>query len=487
MTFPTALNLAVSDRAARNRAYAEMFVRWLTAIVFLVAATLKANQIATEPMHGNGILSSLPLAIVQVEFETVLGTLLLAGIWARVIRYLTLGTLAVFLGFSAYKTWGGAASCGCFGKVEVDPRITMVMDLVLIACLHVPNCNRSESCSISRKQILIVTIGLLGCAGLLPKMLGLRPLAMILQPDIIADSNVFDFGIRKVSDGLQFEHDFKIENRGKKSVRILNSTSSCRCTVADFPKEPIPPGGSIFIHINANWDGKFGQQREQVMLVTDGSVRQTIALTLSAKIVSAAVFYPQIIDFGDVIEGQSANRAVTVAPGAGQERLEVVSATAADGSLKLSEEHSSEDGEYRWNIELAGIKVQNHVRTTAQIMLHSSDTSNFALDVPITYSIVPAIRVSPQSLVFDSKQEDIVKLITVNSKTKIDSISVSSENIDSKAFRVETKSSMEVADGWRYLVEVTFLPEVSTSKGNASIIFRGGTFSNRVTIVLVPK
>ena len=110
-------------------------VRALLGLVLLIAAALKGYQLATEPVANNGILTSRWFLIAQVEFELMFGLLLLSGLYKRLMWMVA---LVCFVGFSLvtlYKGLAGAASCGCFGQVEINPWYTLIFDLAAVTAL----------------------------------------------------------------------------------------------------------------------------------------------------------------------------------------------------------------------------------------------------------------------------------------------------------------------------------------------------------------
>ncbi len=58
----------------------------------------------------------------------------------------------------------------------------------------------------------------------------------------------------KVNQGQVAEITWRFKNTGDKPLIVSDVKAACGCTVADKPKEPIPPGGEGFI--KANFDSK---------------------------------------------------------------------------------------------------------------------------------------------------------------------------------------------------------------------------------------
>lgn len=105
------------------------------AILLLVAAGLKLQGLAIDPVGRMGLFTLPAFQIAVVEFEIFLAIWLLwgkqpLGAWAT-----ALGVFAVFAGVSAYQGWIGRASCGCFGQLSVNPWYAFGIDLAVLLAL----------------------------------------------------------------------------------------------------------------------------------------------------------------------------------------------------------------------------------------------------------------------------------------------------------------------------------------------------------------
>ncbi|MCU0348678.1 MAG: DUF1573 domain-containing protein [Saprospiraceae bacterium] len=84
----------------------------------------------------------------------------------------------------------------------------------------------------------------------------------------------FNFG--KVKAGEKVQHEYVFKNTGKEPLVISNAKGSCGCTVPEWPKEPIAPGGSGKIKVEFDSKGKSGPQTKQVTITANTDPVQSI-------------------------------------------------------------------------------------------------------------------------------------------------------------------------------------------------------------------
>ncbi len=89
-------------------------MRLTVGLFLLLAAGLKAYDLATGPIQGAGILQSRWFLIGVVEFELLLGLWLLSGVFPAHAWAVSLGCFACFACVTLHKALSGETSCGCF-------------------------------------------------------------------------------------------------------------------------------------------------------------------------------------------------------------------------------------------------------------------------------------------------------------------------------------------------------------------------------------
>jgi hypothetical protein len=111
--------------------------RIVLSALLLIAALLKAHQLATAPVPETGLLSSRWFLITVVECELALGLWFLTGWHPKLIRLVGMACFALFGSVALFKAFQGAESCGCFGRVTISPWWTAAIDLLAVIALAV--------------------------------------------------------------------------------------------------------------------------------------------------------------------------------------------------------------------------------------------------------------------------------------------------------------------------------------------------------------
>jgi len=117
---------------------ANIIVMWIAGVVLLFATTMKIHQLLTEPIISKGFWESWEFFLIQIPLELGLGIWLICGLFRKAGWLLALISFAGFIVVTLYKGVIGAESCGCFGRVHVDPWITLfVMDIPIFVLLAI--------------------------------------------------------------------------------------------------------------------------------------------------------------------------------------------------------------------------------------------------------------------------------------------------------------------------------------------------------------
>ena len=110
-------------------------IRILCGFFLLSSVLLKTEGLAEGSHEASVIPAELRLAATEVEL--IVGLWLVSG-WSRNTGRLV--AIVLFAGLAAvslYMLVNGEAACGCFGRIRVHPRWTLLFDLVCCGLLTV--------------------------------------------------------------------------------------------------------------------------------------------------------------------------------------------------------------------------------------------------------------------------------------------------------------------------------------------------------------
>lgn len=83
-------------------------------------------------------------------------------------------------------------------------------------------------------------------------------------PILTMDESEFDFGI--INEGDVVEHAYSFTNTGTAPLLVLNATSTCGCTVPEWPDKPIAVGEKGTIKVIFDSKNKPGSQNKEVTI-----------------------------------------------------------------------------------------------------------------------------------------------------------------------------------------------------------------------------
>ena len=87
------------------------------------------------------------------------------------------------------------------------------------------------------------------------------------MPRITFETDMHDFG--QLMAGENISYSFKFTNTGNADLVISGCSATCGCTIADYPKGRIAPGGDGYITVTFKSAGKAGQQFQEVIVVSN--------------------------------------------------------------------------------------------------------------------------------------------------------------------------------------------------------------------------
>ena len=152
-------------------------------------------------------------------------------------------------------------------------------------------------------QIRLFVLGVLLASSAAPLM---------AAPQIQFEKEAQDFG--KIKRGVPITASYPFKNVGDADLEILNVSSSCGCTSASAKQKKLAPGESSVIEAVFDSTNFSGPISKSVYVTTNDPARGTLALGLTAEVVSVATFQPPVVNIGSVKVNGTVTQTLTIVP-----------------------------------------------------------------------------------------------------------------------------------------------------------------------------
>lgn len=100
------------------------------------------------------------------------------------------------------------------------------------------------------------------------------PLDTVNVAKMVFEEPYFDFG--KVPEGESVIHEYTFTNVGKVPLVITGGSSTCGCTVPEWPKTPIGTGDKGSIKVRFDTKGKVGPQAKPITIIANTYPSETV-------------------------------------------------------------------------------------------------------------------------------------------------------------------------------------------------------------------
>jgi hypothetical protein len=267
--------------------------RVLLGLLLLCAAGLKAYALWSGTGEPDPFFFSPRTEMAVIETEAVLGLWLLSGIYSHVSRLVGILFFGLLASASLYLALTGQPSCGCFGRVSVNPWITFALDVGaagLLCLLPTPDASSNRSSAwlqtlgrtgLKATAILIV----LGAFFVLAVDDPAAALARLRGDSITVEPAACDFGSGPA--GLERVLQVQVTNRTDRPIRIVGGSADCRCVTLHSLPIRLSRGETRAIDVKATFRGSPGKFRHRFKLFTDDAAHPVVFAQIGGEVMAS--------------------------------------------------------------------------------------------------------------------------------------------------------------------------------------------------------
>ncbi len=268
-------------------------LRVLLGIFLLTAAGLKIHGLFFDPSAQESILSSPRIQVATIEVEILLGWWLLSGRAIRAAWTVTLVFFGILASASLYLALAGQTSCGCFGRVAVNPWITFAIDVSAVAALLLcrPRQSHVPQGDFARWVPGLVKTGV-GAAAFFLLIAGGFLLAFDNPADALArlrgESLTVDPSVSEVGEavvGTRRPFTVRLVNHTDRPIRVVGGTATCGCIATNDLPIIVPPHDAQPIEVQMTFRGGAGRFQHRFVLYTDDEQQRTVVARFAGHVV----------------------------------------------------------------------------------------------------------------------------------------------------------------------------------------------------------
>jgi Protein of unknown function (DUF1573) len=265
------------------------------AVLVVAAAVLKLQGLGEGPVSASGVFSAPEFQMAIIEFEAILAVWLFSGKYPVGSWLMASVVFVCFAVVSASQGLIGQTSCGCFGRLTVNPWQAFVLDLVVLAALAIgrPDLRPAEgswyrasdsfirSCGPWLAGVVLVSAMLIGSAHY--SFGSLTGAVAYFRGDRVSISpRLLDVG--EGATGEKRSLTVEMTNWTDQPIRVFGGTRDCSCTVLNDLPMTVPPKERRLLSVNFSLSGNSGVFNRTAGFLVDDKGFKEVSFVITGRI-----------------------------------------------------------------------------------------------------------------------------------------------------------------------------------------------------------
>ncbi len=286
-----------------------------------------------------------------------------------------------------------------------------------------------------------------------------------------------DFGT--VAKGAKADFDFEFQNIFEEDIHVVGVRSSCGCTEPHVTKNSLKTWEKSAIHAVFNTRAFIGSRSATLTVIIDQPFYAEVQLSVRGYIRADVLFTPGSVAFGEVEQGQTAERSVSVSY-SGRSSWSIVDVRSANSSFEvelLDGERNFGRVTYKMLVRLKPDAPAGYLQD--QLTIVTNDSYNGSLELPVEGRIVSPLTVSPASLFLGVLKpgETVEKKLFVKGTKPFKIVSIECEG---DCFKFQTSDKSTAA----HMIPLTFTAGTAPGKISQKIEIKTDLGSGATTTCL---
>lgn len=276
------------------------------------------------------------------------------------------------------------------------------------------------------------------------------------RPRVFAPQTAYDFGV--VDQGSKVTNRFEIVNKGDSDLKIERIVPACGCTAAVVATDTIKPQSSTEMQVTFDTAGFQGEKEKLIRIYTNDPEKPSTVFLVRGKIKPDVETSTALVDFGEVLRGESPTRSVTIASDVSK-RISLSDLTASAPSIGVSGADFSSGGKAGKNVQISIAKDAPVGLLRERISVKSTSTANPVVNVAVLARVVGDLRLTPSSVSFglieSSSKLPVISEVLVESLAKGKKVTVTSASSDNQLVSAEIVDSPDPKTQASQLLRIT--------------------------------
>ena len=227
----------------------------------------------------------------------------------------------------------------------------------------------------------------------------------------------------------------------------------------------IPPKGEGEIKVTYSAGKRKGKQSKSIQVVSNDPVHPTLSLKVEGEVKEAVVCTPNRVNFGNVIQGESATRQVVVTPGEG-EKAKVKNVSINNEHLTATFKKSKEQGGYAVDVALSPEAPRG--RINAQLNIETDNENAKLVTINVMATVTGDIVATPErlTLIIQKGEENTGSVLSIE-KVRGEDLQIT--KVESRPDYITTNLET-VTEGKLYKIAVNSTAEAAIGRGDGSVV-----------------